>query len=144
MRKIITFIALTAIAGTTLAHSSATGVVKERMDVMSGIGKATKTLGQMTKTGVIDIEKLRVATAIIAHSAHAIPETFKTRDLSKPSEALPAVWDNWDDFTAKAEALETAAIALAAAGTDPATFKSGFGRLGAACQACHRDYRQPQ
>lgn len=144
MRKIITLIAFTAIASTTFAHSSATGVVKERMDVMSGIGKATKTLGQMMKSGVIDQAKLLEATTIITKSAHAIPEKFKTRDLSKPSESLPAVWDNWNDFMAKAKALEVAAENLAAAGNDLQTFKTGFSKLGAACKACHADYRQPQ
>lgn len=59
------------------------------------------------------------------------------------SEALPAIWENMDDFSAKHEALEQAVTNLqAGAGTDLATLQASLGEVGKACGACHQDYRE--
>lgn len=61
------------------------------------------------------------------------------------TRALPAIWDDLDDFAAKFEALQTAALAMqAAAGTDLAALQAALGPLGGACQACHQANRAPQ
>lgn len=61
------------------------------------------------------------------------------------SFALPAIWENQDDFLKKIADLNTAAAAFqTAAGTDLASLQSGMEGIGGACAACHKAYRQPE
>jgi cytochrome c556 len=61
------------------------------------------------------------------------------------TRALPAIWENMDDFAQKYTDLQTATLALRdAAGTDLAAMQGALGAVGNACSACHDDYRQPQ
>lgn len=82
----------------------------------------------------------------VAALAPMIPELFAandTRNFSVSTEALPIIWDNLDDFRAKAAALEEAAntfAALAAGGDRNATI-AGIRAFGSTCGNCHREYR---
>ena len=82
----------------------------------------------------------------IAMLAPMIPERFAamdTREFDVETEALPVIWDNLDDFGAKASALVDAANAFAdtAAGGDQAETLGGLRNLGGACGNCHDSYR---
>ncbi|MGB5560027.1 MAG: cytochrome c [Paracoccaceae bacterium] len=71
------------------------------------------------------------------------PEGSDTEAVGDMTAALPAAWQNMADVGAKAEALTQAAMGMeAAAGTDLDTLKAAMGPLGAACGACHKEYRQ--
>lgn len=60
------------------------------------------------------------------------------------TRALPAIWENLEDFTQRYGALQTGAEAMqAAAGTDLASLQGALGALGGACGACHDNYRAP-
>jgi cytochrome c556 len=60
------------------------------------------------------------------------------------TRALPAIWDNLDDFAAKWAALGTAAEGLVAvAGNGQEGLGAALGPVGGACQACHEAYRAP-
>lgn len=62
-----------------------------------------------------------------------------------PNRALPAIWENPDDFAAKWMAFGTAASGLqAAAGTGLEAMQAALGPVGGSCGACHDAYRQPQ
>ena len=82
----------------------------------------------------------------IAALAPMIPELFAamdTRAFDVDTEALPVIWENPDDFAAKAAALQEAATAFAAtaAGGDQAATLGGLRNLGGACGNCHDSYR---
>lgn len=66
-----------------------------------------------------------------------------TSEFDLDTGALPGIWDNQDDFNAKAAALveTSAALAAAAAGGKGPAMKA-FGKVGGACKGCHDDYRQ--
>ncbi|MEQ5869719.1 cytochrome c [Sagittula sp. NFXS13] len=137
------FITATSFASmTTLAHSEvANPVVKARMAAMSDIGASMKTLGKMVK-GETDFDAMAAQAAVdtVAARAEAAPELFEPKETDPESEALPAIWDNWDDFVTKAEALQTTAEGItitAAADLGPA-----MGQLGDACKACHSKYKE--
>jgi len=60
------------------------------------------------------------------------------------TRALPAIWENLEDFAQRYGALQTGAEAMqAAAGTDLASLQGALGGLGGACGACHDSYRAP-
>ena len=74
-----------------------------------------------------------------------IPDVF-SRDTSAfdlDTEALDNIWQNQGDFNEKAAAATAAAEALAAATAEgQGAAMKAFGAVGAACKACHDDYRQ--
>ena len=136
---------VTALAGAAFAHSGATGIVKERMDAMSDIGKSMKTLGAFIK-GEKDYDAATARAAAESIGAHAkmIPHLFPEGSNKKPSEALPAIWSDWTAFTAIANEMETAANSLAVAAdsaTDAAGIRPAFLSLGKTCKGCHQKFR---
>lgn len=59
------------------------------------------------------------------------------------TRALPAIWDNMDDFNARYAALLAASEGMMnAAGTDLASLQGAMGALGASCGGCHQTYRE--
>ncbi len=61
------------------------------------------------------------------------------------TRALPAIWDNPEDFAAKLVALNAAAVEMARVAGDGADAIGGQLRgLSGTCSACHQAYRAPQ
>lgn len=72
-----------------------------------------------------------------------IPALFPEGSIVGDSKALPAIWENWDAFTAIVETGKTAAtdgLAAAQAG-DAAGYAAALQALGATCGACHQQFR---
>lgn len=79
-----------------------------------------------------------VALSALDQSAYWLPGTAAGE--IDGSRALPAIWENMEDAAAKGQALNAAAVAMAAT-TDLAGLQAAMGPLGAACGACHESYR---
>jgi cytochrome c556 len=78
--------------------------------------------------------------AMIDQSHYWLPGT--SSEDREGSAALPAIWENMDDFNAKQTALQEAAAAMqSAAGTDLASLQGAMQGVGQACGGCHEDYR---
>ncbi len=150
-----------ALSSVVLAHSGATGVVKERMDAMKAIGKAMKSLTVMMR-GQAEYDAGAVKQAAIVVQSHAGQEMtglFPAGSNHTPSEALPAIWQDWPRFEAMAgrlavlaEGLERAADnGIAAASTSPAEpdvetlallpANQVFTMLTQSCSSCHDAFR---
>ena len=73
-----------------------------------------------------------------------IPDLFSmdTSESDAETGALEEIWDDYDDFTAKAQSSAEKAQALAAAAADQGAAMKAFGALGGSCKACHDQYRQ--
>lgn len=141
--KTAVLLAAVALAGPVLAHGDVKNpVVKMRHAAMKAIADNTKVLGEMAKGALpFDAAKAQEAAAAIAAQAAMTPALFEDPSNTDPkSEALPAIWDNFADFTAKSDALVTAAE-----GVDTSTLdgvRAGLGQIGGACKACHSKYRE--
>lgn len=111
-----------------------------RKDLMKSIGGATKALGGMAKGEVAyDAAAAEAAKQTLIAAAADIGPKFTNNNADPASEALPAVWEKWDDFLVKAKALGDAAAAI-----DVASAKSigaGMAGVGGSCKGCHTDYR---
>lgn len=115
-------------AAGAFAHGGATGIVKERMDLMDGIGKAMKSLTAMMRgKESYDMELVRsLARKIAEHGGETMTNLFPEGSLQESSEALPAVWTDWGRFSGLAEQLSTYSMALeAAAGNERAAAGGG-------------------
>lgn len=141
--KTAVLLAAVALAGPVLAHGDVKNpVVKMRHAAMKTISDNTKVLGEMAKGALpFDAAKAQEAAVAIAAQAVMTPALFEDPSNTDPkSEALPAIWDDFADFTAKSDAL-----VVAAEGVDTSTLdgvRAGLGQIGGACKACHSKYRE--
>jgi cytochrome c556 len=97
---------------------------------------------------------LRGAADLTGDEAVAAMQTMKTNFTNIPiyfpegsivgeSAALPAIWEDWDTFTAIAQAGADAADAaiLAAEAGDAAGYAEAVGAVSATCNQCHQQFR---
>ncbi|TDT72706.1 cytochrome c556 [Litoreibacter halocynthiae] len=100
---------IASIGVAAFAHNGATGIVKERMDGMSAMGKAVKVLTPMMRGKTsYDADQVRAsADVMIMHSGEQMTRLFPEGTGAKPSSALPTVWEDWDGFAELAENLKS-------------------------------------
>ncbi|WP_102109956.1 c-type cytochrome [Oceaniglobus roseus] len=143
--KTFTLIALSATLalGAVLANAAAhEDPVEARQKLMKSIGDQVKILGTQAKAGdAYDAEAAHAAAMTLSEASTQIPAAFETNVIEGDSEALPKIWENYDDFTKKADALHTAAMTATEAG-DATAMAAAMKDIGGACKACHSEYRQ--
>jgi cytochrome c556 len=143
----IVLIACMAMVTTVLAHEGATGIVKERMDSMKVMGDASKAIVDMIrgKTTYSDEAVAEYAATINQHSKY-ITDHYPPGSLQDVSEALPVIWERWDEFEKLAQQLESSSAALieTAQNSDQKAVRAQFAKVAKSCKGCHEDYRQKQ
>lgn len=104
-----------------LAHGGATGVIKERMVLMEAFGDSMKSLTAMMRgKQSYDAERVRAAASEIAdHGGEALLRLFPENSLQAPTKSLPAIWTDWERFSALANQLADYGTALKAAAGNP-------------------------
>lgn len=144
--KYRTLLALSLVlsAGLATAHTNVqNSAVKARMAAMSVIGDEMKTLGMMAKGATpFDGAAARNAAKSIEAQANATPDLFRAQEDDPKSEAKDTIWSNFDDFTAKSKALESAAANAAQSLQSEADLGPAMAALGGTCKACHSVYRE--
>lgn len=144
--QILVNLTVVTFVGFALAHSGATGVVKERMDLMSDIGEQMKTIGQMVKGKTkFDGQKISAAAKRLAEHSNRIPDLFPGGSNGHPSEALPIIWSDWEDFVEMSHRLHDRAKELSEVtktATETAAIIKPFLALGKTCTGCHQKFRQ--
>ncbi|WP_425045819.1 c-type cytochrome [Primorskyibacter sp. S87] len=126
--------AASVIAAMAVAHSGATGVVKERMDGMDVMKDAVKVIAPMMKgqTAYDSATIKKAAQDIGKHAGQPLLTLFPEGSVHGPSEALPSIWEDWQAFVDLALRLEELADGLAAASAngfskeDPASSQSSM------------------
>lgn len=143
LKHLIWGIPVAALASVALGHGGVTNpAVMARMEVMSTIGKNMKIIGQMAKgETAFDAETARTAAGTIADAASQTPGLFEAHETDPKSEALPVIWEDFEDFSAKATALETAARNAAASIETAKDLRPAMGGMGGTCKSCHSKYR---
>lgn len=99
--------ALLVSAMAAFGHGGATGIVGERMMGMMMLGEQVKLLAPIADDpGLQDLDKVREAAAMIEmHAGAAMTDLFPEGSIEGPSEAKPAIWQRWEDFTAYSNRL---------------------------------------
>ncbi len=142
MRRPILIAAALMIATSAHAHNGVKDPeVMARMMAMDRIGAAFKTLVSMAKQEVpLHQAKARMARDTIVTQSGKIAPLFESQATDPKSEALPAIWDNWADFSARADKLAETAKGLDF--KDRAALVSTLGAVGSTCKSCHKQYRE--
>lgn len=134
-------VALLLAASSALAHKSATGVLKQRMDDMKALKAEMKTLAAMVKRKArFTAARVRKSAAVMETAAGRMARRFPKGSLKKPSEAKPEVWTQWDKFTGEIAAFQKAASGLGAVKTFDALMPA-FQAVGGRCQSCHKAFK---
>jgi cytochrome c556 len=148
MNKLIPIsIVAAAIVSAALAHEGhehATGVVRERMELMTDMGKRLLTISKRLRANK-DFDRIGPDAQAIEQLAGRITSQFPPGSTQSPTAAKPVVWQHWDDFTEKAKKLQAEAEKLSKINlSDASALRSQFRVVGYACDACHETYRVPK
>jgi len=150
-RKPAALCAMAAASMILFVHTAVVGQdpeaqVEERQDVMESFGDSSKAITAYVRQGSGTVEDVRRAAAVIRQGAERLPGLFPegTGVGVGDSKALPAIWEQPEDFAERIRTLQAAAadFSSAADGGDRETIARSFAELGRACGGCHEQYRE--
>ncbi len=151
MRKNVFLISAAVAATFTFGASAqvkADAAIEYRHSVFEVIGWNFKPMAAMVKgEAPYDKEAFAKRAANVATMAPMALEGFAPgteKGDKEKTQAKPAIWEKMDDFKGKMSKLAEESTKLAAI-SKTGTFdeiKKQFGATGAACKACHDDYKQ--
>ena len=141
MKKLAIITVVIALSGATIhAHSVENPAVQKRMDVMKEIKGAMGVLGSMAKGAIaFDAAAAGAAQNTLIEQSGMVATTFEANETDPKSEAVPAIWENWDTFVEMADDLTFAAEGLNTTSLDG--MRGGLGNIGASCGACNKKFR---
>ena len=137
-------LAATSIVVMSTANAAEEDLVKYRMKLMEIIGGHMGSIAAIVKSEVPYKTDLAYHAKGLAEAAPLIKPSFETKAMTDKSEALPKIWDNWEDFAKMADKLETASADLSAAITsgDRAAMGAALNATGKSCKGCHDEYME--
>lgn len=126
------------------AHEQATGVVKERMELMKANGKAMKALSAMVKgESPYSAAEVKTLASSIQSNSNQVLKLFPEGSLQPPTEALPNIWQDWPKFESLVRQMgETSGAVANAADSGLGAVVPAFASLAKTCNACHTDFRK--
>ena len=141
--KLIILVSLT-ISSVAFAHSGVKDKnVKERMMLMKEMAGNTKIIGQMLK-GKTSFDTIQVKLALERLSALSLetPKVFTINATDPKSEAMPNIWDEFDEFTKLSRDLAETSIVLANSVATIEDLRPALKKVSSGCKACHNRYRE--
>ena len=118
------------------------GPIRDRHELMEGIGKNAKIIGDALKAG--NTEGVEGAAGKIQTSAAKIAALFPKGSTDPKSRAKPAIWTNWKKFEETAKLLEARAGEVEDATRNGGDVKAASTKMFGACKTCHEDFRKPE
>ena len=134
---------LLAFAASGLAHEGATGIAKDRMDLMSDMSQHLKNVAKRLNANR-DLAAIAGDADHIARVASRIPDLFPPGSDKGITDAKPAIWQQWDEFVGDQKKLDDEAKKLSALATsgDPRALADQYRAVTKACVACHDSFRR--
>ena len=138
--------ALLLFAAAAVSADDAPSIVKYRQSVMKSMGAHMSAMSLVVKKKVTRRTQLAAHAEAIRALCGELPALFPAgTDAAKVSTAaLPAVWNQPQNFVAAARTLEreSARLAELARKGDARGFDAQFEKVGAACNSCHKTFRE--
>ena len=132
------------ISSVAFAHSGVKDQnVKERMMVMKAMADNTKVIGQMWKRKTqFDANEAKSALERLSSLSLKTPKVFTVNATDPKSEAKPAIWDEFDEFTKISLELAETSIVLANSIENIEDLRPALKRISSGCKSCHSKYRE--
>ncbi len=118
------------------------GPIRDRHELMEGIGKQAKKIGAAMKAG--QTTGVAPAAEAISASAKKILPLFPPGSTHEYSRAKPEIWQNWAEFEQLSNDLVTDSAALAAAAKENGDVKAASQKMFQNCKSCHEKFRIPE
>ena len=141
--KMFTVVLITA-SSIVFAHSGVKDKnVKERMMLMKEMANNTKTIGQMLKGKTpFDADEAKLALERLSSLSLETPKVFKINASDPKSEARPAIWDEFEEFTRLSKDLAETSLLLAGSIDNIDDLRPALKKVSSGCKACHSRYRE--
>ena len=141
--KLIILVSLT-ISSVAFAHSGVKDKnVKERMMVMKEMAGNTKIIGQMLKGKTsFDANQVKLALERLSALSLETPKVFTINATDPKSEAMPNIWDEFDEFTKLSKDSAETSIVLANSVSTIEDLQPALKKVSSGCKACHSRYRE--
>lgn len=126
------------------AHQGAHGVILARMTLMEDFGTSMRVMSAMFKAETpYDPDVLARQSATLSSLSKRIPGLFPSGSIQKPSEATPAIWQNWKEFQQMTRDLivQSNLLAEQANTLSAKDARRQFARIAKTCTACHTKFR---
>ena len=138
LRTLVGAVALVA----ALPCAASQGDKDYRHHTMEAIGGHMQALMDILRGKVDHSEHLSVHAAALASLAEITPTLFPPGSGGDDTEALPAIWDNPDDFAERLDLFRKAGAGLRAAAETGGDVMAATRQVGQACKGCHDNYRK--
>jgi cytochrome c556 len=136
-----------ALSWTALAHEGhehATGVVRERMELMTEMGRRLLAISKRLRADK-ELDRIAPDARAIKEASGKIASQFPPGSTQVPTAAKLVVWQQWDDFSEKAKKLQIEAEKLSTiSASDGDALRKQFRAVAFACDGCHETYRTPK
>ena len=142
LKTIAAAAALAVLGASAVVAADEPQVVRQQM--MKKMGGAMGALAGIAKgEKPYDAEVVKVSLATMTEVTKTFPDQFPAgTETGAETEASPKIWENMDDFKAKAAKFgQEAETVLAQLPADQAAVASAIGPLGKNCASCHESYR---
>ena len=143
LRLIVVCTTSILLVSASVAHEGATGVAKDRMDLMGDMSQGMKSISKRLRGN-------RDLAAIAADADRISKDSPRTSGLFPPgsdkgiTDAKPVIWQKWDEFVGHAKKLgeETAKLSSVAASGDARAINDQYRTVTKVCIACHDTFRR--
>lgn len=143
MLRIVAAVAALAV-GATLVHAQS-AAIGQRKDAFKAMGGAMKApVGMIKGEAAFNLDAVQASLKTIEAKAGELKSLFPDDSKTGDTGALPVAFEKKADLIARFDKLAADAKAAQSAIKDEATFKAEFGKIGANCGGCHKEYRKPQ
>ena len=117
-------------------------VIKDRQELMKSQGAAMKAINGILEANG-PLADIAPQAAKLEETSAKIADLFPAGSDQGDTKAKPEIWQNLDDFAAKAKDLheQAAMLSTAVAGGDMAAVKAQYEKVGGACGGCHKIYK---
>ncbi|WP_455874958.1 c-type cytochrome [Rhizobium yanglingense] len=141
--KTIAAAVLVAGMGVTAVFAQQEGTHEAREALMKKVGGSAGAMTAIAKgEKPYDAEVVKAALTTISETAKVFPDQFKPGTETGDKAASPKIWENMDDFKARAAKLSSdAEKILAQLPADAAGVGGALKTLGTNCGGCHENYR---
>lgn len=133
--------------GTVLAHPpelSEERLAYVKRDGLMHLIHGQRYILQEMLVGIREVDQAEYVRAArsLAYLFSMIPSTFEQNLTVHASRAKPEIWENWDDFVARAKELQMVAEEVAAAAEDQGAKNTLQMVRKLYCGDCHDSYRK--
>ena len=142
IRALMLAAALAGLGVTAVTAADEPQVVRQQ--AMKKVGAATGALAGIAKgEKPYDADVVKASLTTISETMKTFPQHFPIgSETGHETEASPKIWENTDDFRAKAAQLgKDVDATLVALPGDQAAVAAAIGPIGKNCGGCHETYR---